>query len=321
MKAKTRARRIIVTFVAMIVLTIIVLLPFTLKDVLADILEQTNPVFYISDPSMSIPEQHTKLNLDIVSVNEWEGTIKINASAYDSCTKNCDWQNKILLVSVVENHNDPGIVSPSKAITFSSSERDVSQVIELPIFGDPIRYPFDEYRIRLGIILERVYLDGKVVRFEPEEAQKQFLVTAQSRIPRLVMEKPVIIEGLTSHIYGDLFEKYQYTASLNFSRPVYMKILTVLLVVLITAASAYAVFMGPLSDLLINSGALVLGVWGIRAILLGSEQPGITAADLVLSLIVLFLLVAIAVRGLNILGSLKEIPLLSKLLGKHHKNT
>lgn len=313
---KARGPRIIFTFIAMIVLSIIILLPFALKDVLADILEQTNPSFSISNPKMEIPRQHTKLNLDIVSVNEWEGSIKMNATAYDSCTQNCNWENRILLVSIVQNHNDPGVVSPSETFSFPSSSRDVSEVIELPIFGDPIRYPFDEYQVKLGIILERVYEDGKVERFSPSDAKQQFLVTVQSRIPRLVMARPEIIEGLSSHIYGDLYENYQYAANLNFTRPIYMKILTVLLVVLITAASAYAVFMGPLSDLLINSGALVLGVWGIRAILLGSEQPGITAADLVLSLIVLFLLVAIAVRGLNIVSSAKDIPILSKLLNK-----
>ena len=59
--------------------------------------------------------------------------------------------------------------------------------------------------------------------------------------------------------------------ALEFERPLYLRIVTVLLVVLIGAASAYAVFLRPLSELIINAGALVLGVWGIRAVLLGTE--------------------------------------------------
>src|SRR5207253_10609574 len=83
-----------------------------------------------------------------------------------------------------------------------------------------------------------------------------------------------------------------------FSRPLYLQALAVLLVLLVTAAAAYAVFLRPLDEIVINSGALVLGVWGIRAILLGTNVPGFTAVDLALSVVILFLLVAITVRAL-----------------------
>jgi hypothetical protein len=56
--------------------------------------------------------------------------------------------------------------------------------------------------------------------------------------------------------------------------------------------------MRPLHDLVISSGALVLGVWGIRALL----TPGTayrTIVDLALSAIILFLLGAITVRALQ----------------------
>ncbi len=47
-----------------------------------------------------------------------------------------------------------------------------------------------------------------------------------------------------------------------------------------------------------NSGALVLGVWGIRAILTPSNIYYITAIDLALSVVIIFLLGAITVRAL-----------------------
>jgi len=58
--------------------------------------------------------------------------------------------------------------------------------------------------------------------------------------------------------------------------------------------------MRPLHDLVINSGALVLGVWGIRSLL----TPGTasrTLIDLSLSLVILFLLGAITFRALQFL--------------------
>ena len=67
---------------------------------------------------------------------------------------------------------------------------------------------------------------------------------------------------------------------------------------LISAAAAYAVFIGPLHDLLINCGTVVLGVWGIRSILTPSGQTYVTALDVSLSMIIVFLLGALAVRAL-----------------------
>lgn len=275
------------------------MVPFALKNILADLLQQNNPTYYISNRNQSIPTQHTKLHLNLISVDEWDGTMKVRVSGYDSCTKNCNWEDKIHLVSITSDHNNLGVVSPSSTITISASERDVSEVVELPIQGDPVRFPFDNYEIKLGILLDREFKDGRIEKFTPEKAKEQLIVAVQSRIPRMVTNEPKIDTNFSSFLYGDVTERYPYVADLEFSRPSYMEIITVLLVILITAASVYAVFIGPVHDLVLNSGALVLGVWGVRAILLGSEQPGITATDVVLALIVLFLLIAITFKGLH----------------------
>jgi hypothetical protein len=71
-----------------------------------------------------------------------------------------------------------------------------------------------------------------------------------------------------------------------------------MLVVLIAAAAAYSVFLGPLHDLVVNAGALVLGVWGIRAILPPSNINYITAVDLALSMVIIFLLGALMIWAL-----------------------
>jgi hypothetical protein len=91
---------------------------------------------------------------------------------------------------------------------------------------------------------------------------------------------------------------YAYAFGVSFDRPRYLRLLTVILVVLIAAAAAYAVFMRPLEDLVVNSGALVLGVWGIRGILTPGNMYYLTAVDLALSIVIIFLLGAITVRAL-----------------------
>src|SRR5947208_16963172 len=94
--------------------------------------------------------------------------------------------------------------------------------------------------------------------------------------------------------------RLQSLTVLRFARPLHERVLAVLLVVLIAAAAAYAVFMRPLHDLVINCGGLVLGVWGVRSLL----TPGTasrTLVDLSLSMVILFLLSAISFRALQFL--------------------
>ena len=71
-----------------------------------------------------------------------------------------------------------------------------------------------------------------------------------------------------------------------------------LLVLLVTAAAAYAVFLRPFQDLVINAGGLILGIWGIRSILTPSSVQYVTAVDLSLAVVILFLLGAITLRAM-----------------------
>ncbi len=75
--------------------------------------------------------------------------------------------------------------------------------------------------------------------------------------------------------------------------------------------------MRPLDQLIINSGALVLGVWGIRSILLGTGVPGFTAVDLALAVVILFLLATITVRTLYLLEDSSAVGFLGKLARQH----
>jgi hypothetical protein len=67
--------------------------------------------------------------------------------------------------------------------------------------------------------------------------------------------------------------------------------------------------MRPLHELVINAGGLVLGVWGIRAILTTDKAAYLTATDLALALVILFLLGAITVRALEFCYGRSEVSL------------
>jgi hypothetical protein len=117
----------------------------------------------------------------------------------------------------------------------------------------------------------------------------------------MLLQEPLPINAQLVPDGGGLYQ-YVVLKKLTFTRPLWLQILTVLLVLLITAAASYAVFIEPMSQLVVNAGALILGIWGIRTILVGQgTPPGATAVDLSLSIVILFLLIAIAVRMLRVL--------------------
>jgi len=53
-----------------------------------------------------------------------------------------------------------------------------------------------------------------------------------------------------------------------------------------------------LQELVLSAGGLVLGVWGVRSIISPSSQGFVSAVDLSLALVILFLLGAITIRAL-----------------------
>jgi len=198
---------------------------------------------------------------------------------------------------------------PSGAIDLKSSQAVVSQNIDLPIRGDPTLYPFDVYELWLGVGLAELMADGTEHPLTRDQAQGLLAVTVQEALPREHMDPPIAQSPTEVQEANDPYELQSLTV-LRFGRPVHERVLAVLLVLLIAAAAAYAVFMRPLHDLVINCGGLVLGVWGVRSLL----TPGTatrTLVDVALSLVILFLLSAITFRALQYLyqrGAFRSHP-------------
>jgi hypothetical protein len=106
---------------------------------------------------------------------------------------------------------------------------------------------------------------------------------------------------------------YLHVVGLTFARPLYMRMLAILLVLLVAAAAAYAAFMRPVHELVVNSGALVLGVWGVRSILTPQNLYYVTALDVSLSVVIILLLGAISVRALLFVHERGELHLLERV--------
>ena len=293
--------RISYLLISVLLLFIIALLPFAVVSLVEDFSEEVPPNRSIAALS-GRPVDRANVALDLTGLDEWHGTVSIRVTAQQECAGPCRWRDRYQFVSIWGDGFQPTDRPTVEQVTVPESPRVVTRTFLLPISGDPIRYPFDRYAMALGIIMERLYPDGREETLTLAEAADYVTIWASARIPRINVEPLVGSSPNDPAVQmADARQPYLFVDVVRFNRPLYLQVLTVCLVLLVSAAAAYAVFLRPLDQLIINAGALILGVWGIRVILLGTSLIGLTAVDLALWTVILFLLVAITVRTLWLL--------------------
>jgi hypothetical protein len=288
-----------VLLTATLLLSVVVMLPLLLSSVGEELIGRPDGVTYLLSPRDAPAPTHTRLHIAVAALDEQQRLVSLRISGHHLCATACPWSDRVLFLSLPsDDDDDTEGLPPSAAVTLAATNLDFTDTTQLPVRGHPLRYPFDTYNLTLAVVLQRVLPDGTVQTLTPAEARGQLFLSIHERLPRLTMDSPVPVDPATAERSDVPFE-YLLVDSIVFQRPVYLQALSILLVMLISAAAAYAVFIGPLHDLLINCGTVVLGVWGIRSILTPSSQTSVTALDISLAMVIVFLLGAIAVRTLR----------------------
>jgi hypothetical protein len=301
--------RLALVLVATLLLFIAAMLPFTVASLVDDVLgPPSGRIYPLSTPPESVDRSHAHLHVTVAQIDESQLLATLRVSGHHICPTACDWSDQVLLFSIHDDEPATEGLPPSVTVTLPSTDVAVTQSLQLPIRGQPIHFPFDRYELWLGVVLQWAYPDGTIQPLPPAEAAQRLSLTLQERLPLQTMAPPIPVDPGTVRAEND---PYQYTlvVALGFARPSWVQILSVLLVLLAAGAAAFAVFMRPLADLVVNSGALVLGVWGIRSIFVPGGVNYFTAMDLSLSVIILFLLGAIAVRVLQFVYDRSELGL------------
>jgi len=183
---------------------------------------------------------------------------------------------------------------PSSNVDLPNDASEINQLVTLPITGNLIDYPFDHYQLLLGVTFSRVTQTGAAIPLDRAATNAGLELSVDNTIPRLSLSAPTSVQPATYRTTG---VTYDSITTLNFSRPIYLQILTVLLTLLIVLAAAYGVLFRPFTQIIPTVGGLVLGVWGVRSLLVGSYPPDSTGVDLVLEASILLLLLAVGVRA------------------------
>jgi hypothetical protein len=275
-RARQLSFRIAFFLTSLVTLSIVVTLPFSVKSVVDDILGPvTGRVIKITrDRPDASHWNHTKVHLAFVDLDETQLRASIRVSGHHTCVA-CDWNDRLLLVSVTQDDLDADGMPPSVGVTLSQNNAEISEVVQLPVRGHPIHYPFDSYSLVVGVVLQRLRGNSPPQTLSPAEAKGHLFLSLQELLPRQTMIGPTLLDRASIRAADDPFE-YVEAFEVKFERPTYLRVLAVMLVLLIASAAAYSVFLRPLHDLVLDSGALVLGVWGIRSILTPANLNYIT---------------------------------------------
>ena len=294
-------RRYRVAFVAtaMLLVGIVVTCTLLLASVLDEILGlTTGKVLPLVRPAgAAIAPAHSRLHLAVIGIDEVHLIATLRLSGHRSCGAGCTWRDRLLFVSAALDDTDAEALPPSASITLPESTGPVTETFQLPLGGVPIRYPFDAYRMIVAIALQRIHLDGRIESLEPD---------ADGAAPRAhdpgAAASSAHVGARRGGLRGAADVQHSHRVRRRV-RPVLRAaalppVLAVLLVLSIAAAAAYSVFLRPLMDLVVSFGALVLGVWGVRTIIVPVNLHFQTAVDLALSIVILFLLGGISVKAL-----------------------
>jgi hypothetical protein len=305
--------------IVLLLLFIVVLLPFAITSLVADFRQRATPNHSVASIDGE-PIDRGSVAIDLIGLNEWEGSVTVRVTAHQECDEPCDWRDRYRFVSLWGDDFQPSDRPTIEQVTVPESPPVITRTFQLPLSGDPLRYPFDHYQLALGLIMDRLYPDGREETLTLGEAKNYVTVWISARIPRMRVAPLAESTSDDPTVKAESDDQpYLFADVIQFSRPLYLQVLTVFLVLLAAAAAAYAVFLRPLDQLIINAGALILGVWGIRVILIGTTLPGLTALDLALWSVILFLLVTITVRTLWLLEEDSGWRLLRTLVG-HRRN-
>jgi hypothetical protein len=302
--------RLSFTLVAALLLLVVVLLPFAVDSLVENVAQpDVNRVYPITPADTPFGYTYSRLRVRLVTLDEWSGQLTLQVSGVHVCQNACLRDYKFLFVSVpLGDSEHDGLLPPAQSVSYPPNAMETTQLISLPVYGDSLRFPFDTYRLRLGVVMEKSFPDGSATVLSPDDAYGHVFLSIAPHVARTTLQSPISEEPVGLRPYRTPFQ-YVYVTDLVLQRPLYLRVLAVLLVLLAAAAGSYAVLMRPLHELVINAGALVLGVWGIRAILLGTAVPGLTAVDLALAVIILFLLTSLTVRAFRFLQELNAIRL------------
>jgi hypothetical protein len=278
----------------LILVSLFVAAPLALSSIARQLIAPPEKsVYVISSPSRSGGAETPAaghMRVTIAGIDDGKKNITLRLSGYRACLSGCPGFNVAFFA--LDDLVNERAGSPSATVQVADGARLINQTVELPVRGLPSLYPFDRYELILATSLS---LEDPSRAAQLPGLLQSVAITLDSEDPRFILRPPDLsqAEGAPA---SELHPAFQRIVALHFVRPLHLQVLSILLVLLIAAAAVLSVTTEPLRRLVVGVGSVVLGVWGVRSILVADAPATITSVDLLLSGVILILLYGIAFR-------------------------
>ena len=236
------------------------------------------------------------VNISVTSLDESTRTATLTVSGHRVCAAICPPTTG----TFYSLGNDAAVrrgLPPSASVTVPGESGSYTFTIELPIRGTPQLYPFDTYTLLLGLVISVTLPNGQEeVITVPEVSQERVSLTLEDQVVRLNMGPPEPVDPASVRSETDPVG-FLLVDRLQWQRPLYLRIVTVLLVLLISASAIFALGLRTLHELVLGIGGIILGIWGVRSVVVQTALPDVTLIDLLLAFVMLVLLLALSIRA------------------------
>ena len=297
-------RKYLLSFILTMVVVLLVLgmLPSTAISMVQELRTQAEGQLFDMFTGEPVPVDHamssheTFINVTVTNIDEASMIASLTLSGHRECPVVCP----VTTATFYSLGNDAARrrgLAPFSTVTVPSEEGSYSYQIQLPLRGQPQRYPFDDYTLLMGVVVENTFPGGITLPVTRAEVASQLVsFTLEDLVTRLDMAPPRTVDPATVRSPNDPTE-FMLVDELQWQRPRYLRILTVLLVLLISASGIFALGLRSLHELVLGIGGIILGIWGVRSVVVQSPLPDVSLIDLVLGFVMLVLMLALAVRA------------------------
>jgi hypothetical protein len=297
-------RRYLVAFIVTVAVVIIVLglLPSALVSMYRELRGQAIDQVYDLFTGQEVAVDQTFgpdtafVNVTVTNLNESSRIATLTVSGHRVCQAICPPTTGTFFSLGNDSARRRGL-PPSASVTVPGESGNYTFTIELPIRGAPQLYPFDTYTLLLGLVISVTLPNGREeVVNTPDLARERVSLTLEDQVVRLNMIPPMPVDPASARSPNDPVD-FLLVDRLEWQRPVYLRIVTILLVILISASAVFALGLRTLHELVLGIGGIILGIWGVRSVVVQTELPDVTLIDVILAFVMLVLLLALSIRA------------------------
>jgi hypothetical protein len=297
-------RKYLLSFILTLIVVVLVLgmLPSTAISMVQELRTQAEGQLFDMFTGEQVPVNSamaphaTFINVTVTNIDEAGMMASLTLSGHRECPIACP-ETTATFYSLGNDAARRRGLPPSATVTVPADEGTYTYQVQLPIRGKPQRYPFDDYTLLLGVVVENTFPGGITLPVtRAEVAAHTVSFTLEDLVTRLDMVPPTAVDPADVRSPNDPTD-FMLVDELQWQRPRYLRILTVLLVLLISASGIFALGLRSLHELVLGIGGIILGIWGVRSVVVQSPLPDVTLIDLVLGFVMLILMLALAVRA------------------------